>query len=118
MNSMKQKRFFWNSLDFSLSFLSGILILFQHPIDVGNLISGSSIIPKSSLFIWTFLVHVLLKPSLKDFEHYFASMCLYSSLNIFGIARIWDWKKKNLIFPSPMATAEFSKFAGILSTTL
>ena len=37
--------------------------------DVGNLISGSSAFPKSSLYIWKFLVHLLLKPSLKDFEH-------------------------------------------------
>ena len=42
--------------------------------DVGNLISGSSAFSKSSLYIWKFLVHVLLKPSSKDFEHYFASM--------------------------------------------
>ena len=42
--------------------------------DVGNLISGSSAFPKSSLYIWKFLVHVLLKPSLKDFEYYLASM--------------------------------------------
>ena len=39
------------------------------PMDVGNLISGSSAFSKSSLYIWNFLVHVLLKPSLKDFEH-------------------------------------------------
>ena len=42
--------------------------------DVGNLISGSSASSKSSLDIWKFSVHVLLKPSLKNFEHYFASM--------------------------------------------
>ena len=42
--------------------------------DVGNLISGSSTFSKSSLYIWKFLIHVLLKPSLKDFKHYFASM--------------------------------------------
>ena len=47
---------------------------FCDPIDVGNLISGSSAFSKSSLYIWKFLVHVLLKPNLKDFEHYFASM--------------------------------------------
>ena len=41
---------------------------------VGNLISGSSAFPKSNLYIWEFLAHVLLRPSLKDFEHYFASM--------------------------------------------
>ena len=39
------------------------------PMDVGNLISGSSASSKSSLYIWKYLVHVLLKPSLKDFEH-------------------------------------------------
>ena len=44
------------------------------PADVGNLISGSSAFSKSSLNIWKFLVHILLKSSLKDFEHYFASM--------------------------------------------
>ena len=47
---------------------------FYDPIDVGNLISGSSAFSKSSLYIWNFSVHILLKPSLKDFEHYFASM--------------------------------------------
>ena len=44
------------------------------PTDVGNLISGSSAFSKSSLNIWNFTVHVLLKPGLEDFEHYFASM--------------------------------------------
>ena len=47
---------------------------FYDPVDVGNLISGSSAFSKSSLNIWKFLVHILLKPNLKDFEHYFASM--------------------------------------------
>ena len=42
--------------------------------DVGNLISGSSAFSKCSLYIWNFLVHMLLKPSLKDFEHCLASM--------------------------------------------
>ena len=42
--------------------------------DVGNLISGSPALFKSSLFIWKFSVHVLLNPNLKDFEHYLASM--------------------------------------------
>ena len=44
------------------------------PTDVGNLISGSSAFPKSSLNIWKFMVHVLLKPGLENFEHYFTSM--------------------------------------------
>ena len=47
---------------------------FDDPADVGNLISGSSAFSKSSLNIWTFLVHILLKPGLENFEHYFASM--------------------------------------------
>ena len=44
------------------------------PTDVGNLISGSSAFSKSSLNIWKFLVHVLLKPGLDNFEHYFTSV--------------------------------------------
>ena len=43
---------------------------FYDPRDVGNFISGSSAFSKFSLYIWKFLVQVLLKPSLKDFEHY------------------------------------------------
>ena len=55
--------FFWNSLAF-----------FDDPAYVGNLISGSSAFSKPSLNIWTFTVlHVLLKPGLENFEHYFAS---------------------------------------------
>ena len=44
------------------------------PADVGNLISGSFAFSKSSLNIWMFTVHILLKPILENFEHYFASM--------------------------------------------
>ena len=40
------------------------------PVDVGNLISGSSVFSKSSLNIWKFMVHILLKPNLENFEHY------------------------------------------------
>ena len=47
---------------------------FYNPTGVGNLISGSSAFSKSSLNIWKFMVHVLLKPGLENFEHYFASM--------------------------------------------
>ena len=47
---------------------------FDDPMDVGNLISGSSAFSESSLNIWKFLVHVLLKPHLENFEHYFVSM--------------------------------------------
>ena len=44
------------------------------PMDAGNFISHSSAFSKSSLYIWKFSVHILLKASVKDFEHYFASM--------------------------------------------
>ena len=47
---------------------------FDDPTDVGNLISGSSAFSKTSLNIWKFLVHVLLKPGLENFEDYFATM--------------------------------------------
>ena len=55
-------------------FFSEFPYLFYDPTDVGNLISGSSAFSKSSLNMWKFLVHVLLKPSLENFEHYFASI--------------------------------------------
>ena len=47
---------------------------FNDPTDVSNLVSGSSGFSKSSLNIWKFMVQVLLKPGLENFEHYFASM--------------------------------------------
>ena len=47
---------------------------FNDPTDVGNLISGSCAFSKSSLNIWKFTVHVLLKPCFENFEHYFASV--------------------------------------------
>ena len=47
---------------------------FDDPVDVGNLISGSSAFSKSCVNIWKFMVHVLLNPGLENFEHYFASM--------------------------------------------
>ena len=47
---------------------------FNDPMDVGNLISVSSAFSKSSLNIWKFLVHILLKPSLENFEHSFGSV--------------------------------------------
>ena len=47
---------------------------FYDPRDVGNLISGSSAFSKSILNIWKFSVHILLKPSMENFEHYFASV--------------------------------------------
>ena len=47
---------------------------FDDPADIGNLISGPSAFSKTSLNIWKFTVHVLLKPGLENFEHYFTSM--------------------------------------------
>ena len=78
---------------------------FCDPVDVGNLISGSSSFSKSSLNIW-FTVHVLLKPGLENFKHYFASVWDECSCTVvwafFGIAFLWDWNKNN--FSSPVAT--------------
>ena len=47
---------------------------FDDPMDIGNLISGFSAFSKSSLNIWKFSVHILLKPGLENFEHYFTSV--------------------------------------------
>ena len=75
---------------------------FDHPVDVGNLISGSSTSSKSSLNIWRLMVHVLLKPGLENFEHYFASVwdeCNCAVVWIFfGITFLWDWNE-NWPFP-------------------
>ena len=69
---------------------------------VGNLLSGSSAFSKSSLNFWKFMVHVLLKPNLKNFEHYFASMwdeCNCAVVWAFlGIAFLKDWNE-NWPFP-------------------
>jgi len=71
--------------------------------NVDNLISGSSAFSKSSLYIQNFPVHVQLKPSLKDFEHYLASMWNESKCGVvwtfFGIALLWDWYFNDLLKP-------------------
>ena len=68
---------------------------FYDPTNVGNWISGSPAFSKSSVYIWKFLVHILSKPSLKDFVHYLASMWNKHSCVIvwtfFGIALLWNW---------------------------
>ena len=51
-----------------------LFCFFDDPADIGNLISGSSAFSKTSLNIWKFLAHVLLKPGLENFEHYFTSV--------------------------------------------
>ena len=70
---------------------------FQDPKDVGNLISGSSAYSKSSLNIWKFIVHALLKPGLKNFEHCFVSVQDEGNCTavgtFFGIAFLWDWNE-------------------------
>ena len=70
--------------------------------DVGYLISGSSAFSKPSLNIWKFMVHVLLKPGLENFEHYFTSMWIECNCAVvwafFGIVFLWDWNK-NWPFP-------------------
>ena len=75
---------------------------FYDPTDIGNLISDSSVFSKSTLNIWNFSVQVLLKPSLENFEHYFASMWNESNCVVvwtfFGIAFLWDWNE-NWPFP-------------------
>ena len=75
---------------------------FYDSTDLSNLISGSSAFSKSNLYIWKFLVHVLLKSSLKDFEHYLALMwneCNYMIIwTFFGLALLWDWNE-NWPFP-------------------
>ena len=66
---------------------------FYDLMDAGNLISGSSAFSKSSLYIWKFWVHMLLKPSLEDFEHDFMSMWNECSCAVvwtsFGTALLW-----------------------------
>ena len=70
---------------------------FYDPRDVGNLISGSSAFSKSILNIWKFSVHIVLKPSMENFEHYFASMgdeCNCSVVRkFFGTALLWLWNE-------------------------
>ena len=72
------------------------------PVDAGNLISGSSAFSKTSSNIRKFMVHILLKPGLENFEHYFTSV--WDECNcvvvwaFFGIAFLWDWNE-NWHFP-------------------
>jgi len=72
------------------------------PTDVGNLISSSSAFSKTNFNIWKFMVHILLKPGLENFEHYFTSV--WDECNcvvvwaFFDIAFLWDWNE-NWPFP-------------------
>ena len=84
---------------------------FYDAMNVGDLISWSSAFSKSSLNIWKFSVHVLLKPGLENFEHYFAS--LWSEGNcvvvwtFFGIVLLWYWNE-NWPFPVLWPLLSFS----------
>ena len=75
---------------------------FYDPTDIGNLIFVSSAFSKSSLNIWKFMVHVLLKPGLESFEYYFASVWDECNCAVgwafFGIAFLWDCNE-NWPFP-------------------
>ena len=70
--------------------------------NVGHLIASSSAFSKSNLNIWRFMVHVLLKPGLENFEHYFTSVWDECNCTVvwafFGIAFLWDWNE-NWPFP-------------------
>ena len=84
---------------------------FDNPKNVGNLISGSSAFSKPSLYIWKFMVHVLLKPRLENFENYFTRVwhecnCLVVWA-IFGIAFLWNWNE-NWPFPVLWPLLSFS----------
>ena len=76
---------------------------FDDPADVGNLVSCSSAFSKTGLNIRKFTVHILLKPGLENFEHYFSSMwdeCNCAVVcTFFGIAFLWDWNEN---WPSPV----------------
>ena len=77
---------------------------FDDPADVGNFISGPSAFSKTSLNIWKFMVHVLLKPGLENFKHYFTRVwdeCNCAVVwGFFGIAFLWYWNE-NWPFPVP-----------------
>ena len=93
---------------------------FSDPKNVGNLISSSSAFSKRSLYIWKFSVHVLLNPSLKDFSITLLACEMNAIVQQFehSLALLFFGIGMKLTFSSPLATAEFSKFAGILSAAL
>ena len=108
---------------------------FNDTTDVGNFVSGFSAFSKSTLNIWKFMLHVLLKPGLEnlsntllacDYHSNEISHCDYHSVRWVqlcdSLSFLWhcfslglEWK---LTFSSPVATAEFFKFAGIMSAAL
>ena len=94
---------------------------FSDPADVGNLISGSSAFSKTSLNIWKFMVHVLLKPGLENFEHYFASMWDGCNCTVvwafFDISFLWEWDE-NWPFPVLWPLLSFPNLLTLLCAAL
>ena len=92
---------------------------FDDPKDV-NLISGFSAFSKSRLYIWKFMIHIPPKLGLENFEHYSASVWDECDCVVVWtlLAIIFLWNEMKTTFCSPVATAEFSKFAGILSAAI
>ena len=93
---------------------------FCDPTDIGNLFFGSSALSKSLLSIWKSLVHLLLKTHLRNFEHSFASMWDECNFWSFECSLAWCFfgMRMKTELSSPVATAEFSKCAVILSVAL
>ena len=85
-----------------IDFFLELSCVFDEPVDVGNLISGSSAFSNTSLNIWKFTVQVLLKPGLENFKHYFTSVWDKCNCAViwafFGIAFLWGWNE-NWPFP-------------------
>ena len=75
--ALTRQTFVGKAMSLLFNMLSRLVIIFlprKIPMDVGYLTSGFSAFSKSSLNIWKFMVHVLLKPGLENFEHYFTSV--------------------------------------------
>ena len=101
LNKAKVYGFLWNTLAFSM--IQQML----------SICSGSPAFSKSSLNIWKFMVCILLKPGLENFEHYFASVweeCICAIVwAFFGIAFLWDWNE-NWPFPVLWPQLSFPSF--------
>ena len=98
----------------------GFCCFYDDPADVGKLISGPSAFSKSSLNIWKFSVHLLLKPW--NFEHYFASVWDECDCTLvwtfFGIAVLWDWNENwffSVLWWPMLRWGQAAAFQGVLS---
>ena len=96
---LHSQRLWHSQYSTNICFFLELSCFFDDPEDVGNFISGSSAFSKTSLNIWKFMVHVLLKPGLENFEHYFTSMwdecycavvLVFLALPFFGIGMKTD----------------------------